>query len=157
VRSALTIVLLAVAVALIFTSGEGEPAVPPARGPAEGWDEATEWAVLCPRGTGTSQAPIVAFMTPGWLGAVEVTIEAPGRTSVSVTTERSVAWPEALRPLAIGEWCAVTIAGAGLRGAESAYLRIAPEAENSLPGASGGLGPLPDSPPSDTMPRAREW
>ena len=49
VRTAVTIVLLAIAVALVFTSGGEEPAVPPGRGPAEAWDEATEWAILSPR------------------------------------------------------------------------------------------------------------
>jgi hypothetical protein len=155
-RIAATVALLGIAVVLLCLEGHEDPRVLPVRGAAASWEEALGWSVLCPRGTGTSPVPLIAFATPGWLGSVEVTLEAPGRTFVCVTEERSLPWPEQLRPLAVGEWCAVMVAGARGRSAEAAYLRIALTPENSLFEAYGGPTILPDSATSGTMPRARE-
>jgi hypothetical protein len=156
VRTAATIALLGAAIVLLCSKGT-RPAEPaPIRGEARDWSEATEWAVLCPQGRGVSPVPIVALATPGWLGAVEVTIETPRRTVVSRTGARSLGWPEALPPLAIGEWCTVIVSVAGEVRASSSYLRIAGEAQNQREAAPGSAAPVPESGPSDTMPRARE-
>jgi hypothetical protein len=155
-RIAATVALIGTALVLLCLEGHREPAVSPVWGSAVGWKEAMGWSVLCPRGAGTSPVPLVAFATPGWLGAVEVTIEAPGRTFVCVTAERSLAWPAQLRPLAIGEWCAVTVAGPRGRGAEAAGIRVASRPENSPIQAPGRAQAVPESGGSGTMPRARE-
>ena len=137
-RPAVTTTAL-LAVLWILAAPRAAPPVPPAR-PEPDWIAAASWAVLCPRGAGTSPTPIVAFVTPGWLGPVEVTIETRARTIVCMTSGRTLAWPESLGALGVGEWCAVTVAGSSGKRAAAAYLRSAPE---------------PEFPPSATMARAR--
>src|SRR6185436_19976520 len=89
-----------------------------------------EWSIFCPGQSGTSPVPSIAFVTPGWTGPVEVTIEVSGRRSVKVTPARALSWPDALPPLAPGESCRISIAGAGRKAAALVYVRL-PEFDRS--------------------------
>jgi hypothetical protein len=140
------------------------------------------WQVLAPRHRGTSPVPLTILFTPGWLGPVEVLIETPRGRHATVTPARGIPWPQALPPLRVGDWCAVTIRGPHGRRAEAAYLRVPlPRLEAGmgepdflelglpalailrggaeLPVASlrAGVTEVPERGPSATMARAREW
>jgi hypothetical protein len=140
-----------------------------------------EWQVLAPRHRETSPAPIVAFVTPGWSGHVEVRVETPRGVHTTVTRGRSLSWPRELRPLATGAWCAVTVSGCGGRMATATALRVPPPRDGAresaadflsvgLPAAAcldggphlgaallrAGLERLTAPRRSDTMARARE-
>jgi hypothetical protein len=117
-------------------------------------------------------------MTPGWNGAVVVRIETPRGVHAAATSARGLPWPSTLPPLAVGEWCAVSISGAHGRSAEAAYLRASPVDAGldpdflsvGLPALAclrggpdlvvatlrAGLVRMPDFRASATMTRARE-
>lgn len=144
-RTLITVAALGAALWLLAErsgTGPAKPGSPEAGMPqsAVDWDEAREWVVLCPRGSGSSPAPLIAFATPGWLGPAEVTIETPRARTVSTTSNRSLPWPESLGPLEVGEWCAVSVSGPLGTAASAAFLRCAP---------------VPELPHSATMTRAR--
>lgn len=140
------------------------------------------WQVLAPRHRGTSPVPLTVLFTPGWLGPVEVRIETPRGCHATVTPARGIPWPQALPPLRIGDWCAVTITGPHGRSAEASYVRVPlPKLEAGmwepdlldlglpavailrggadLPVATlrAGVTQVPERGPSATMARAREW
>jgi hypothetical protein len=114
---------IAVAAALaILLGGKGEPGGPAPPRPTAEWPDA--WRVLSPSGRGTSPAPPIVLLTPGFDGPVEATIEAQGRRFVKVTRARAFAWPEALPPLSPGASCGVRIAGAEGAVAAATYVRL---------------------------------
>jgi hypothetical protein len=139
-RTLVTAVAILAALWLLAAPRAAPPPAAPDRGEAADWTEALEWRVLCPRGRGSSPAPIVAFATPGWLGPVEVTIETRERSTVVTTANRTLPWPVDLGVLAVGDWCAVTVSGPLGKAASTAFLRCAP---------------VPEFPHSATMSRAR--
>ena len=180
-----TIVCVVLATAIIHwrpKEQEAPPLAPTTTTAAVLVEPAICWQVLAPRHRGTSPVPLTVLFTPGWLGPVEVRIETPRGCHATVTPARGIPWPQALPPLRVGDWCAVTIKGPHGRTAEAACVRVPlPKLEAGmgepdfldlglpalailrggadLPVASlrAGVTEVPERGASATMARAREW